>query len=75
MVGKLNYKDLFLYVIMGALFNISSIFILLPLVVITNVYEMACVISIAIVSSLYHSNREIDAKNETDLIFIYCQTL
>lgn len=48
---------------MGALFNISSIFILLPLVVITNVYEMACVISIAIVSSLYHSNREIDAKN------------
>ena len=52
MVGKLNYKDLFLYVIMGALFNISSIFILLPLVVITNVYEMACVISIAIVSSL-----------------------
>ena len=54
---------------MGLLFNISSIFILLPLVVCYNKClalsdnETLGVISIAIVSSLYHSNREIDAKN------------
>lgn len=48
---------------MGTLYNISSIFILLPLFIITDIYEILATCSVAFVSWLYHSNREHDALN------------
>jgi hypothetical protein len=43
-------------------YNISSVFLLLPLFIQLNMIEICMIISIALVSFLYHTNREIDAK-------------